>query len=43
MWLIFICSALAVAIVAMAVCWIGFKLWLKAKKEIMKFEKENEK
>lgn len=42
MWVIFICSALTIVVLTMVLGWIGFKMWLKAKKEIKKFEKEND-
>lgn len=42
MWVVFICSALVIALIAMVICWIGFKIWLCAKKEIKKCKKEKE-
>lgn len=42
MWVIFICSAMIIAILAMIVCWIGFEMLLKAKVKIKEFENEEQ-
>ena len=42
-WVIFLASALTIAVAAMVVVKIGHKIWLSMRKDEQKFEKETEK
>lgn len=42
MWVIFILSALIVAMATMIMMWVGHKIYLSMKRDNRKFEREND-